>query len=202
MALFSPNVKRLRDQRDVRGLMRALRYVGTSKKAEKVRCDAVHALAGHPYTRVVQELMEVGLGGSFENGIALASVRRILYPYHQKHDELIAWWTSGNDTRGELRALLDRNRASSHIGQWDAVRRSIEDRIKPPMHIELLIQSGISGHNEITDEQSAEAHRWMKDRDEKVASELEAARAELEAKWAAAEITWAEEEAALEKWAP
>ena len=197
MALFPPNVKRLRDQHDVKGLIRALHYAGTSKKAQQVRLDACDYLAGYPYARVVEALMEVGLGGSPESRRALHSVRRLLYPYFQKNDELIAWWASNKDTLDELRAKLNSARALSHSNQWDAVRRTIEGRIKPPMHIEILARRAIYG-DDVSEEERAEVYRWNRDLDEKIAPELEAARAELEAKWAAEET----EDAALEKWTP
>jgi hypothetical protein len=202
MFLFPPNVKRLHDQHDVRGLIRALNRSGTSNKAQQVRLDAAEYLAGYPYARVVEALMDVGSSGSPESWRALNSVRRILYPHHQENPELIAWWKSNKDTPDALSAILKSNRTMKRSREWDEVRRTIKDRIKAPARIDMLARSGSYGHNETSEEEQSEVHRWIKRRDDEVASELEAAHGELEAKWAADETIWVDEDAALKNWRP
>jgi hypothetical protein len=190
---------RLREQRDVRGLIAALRYSSSRNKAQRINNDAADCLAAYPYTAVVEILMDVGTSQSPAAARALNAVCRMLYPYHQKKSELIDWWKSGPVARDELSELFNKVRLSNRNDQWRAIETRIKSQIKAPAHIETLIQTSLYNSDELSEAEQHEARKWIDDRDVKVAAELKEARRQLETKWAADDIAWAEEEEALEK---
>jgi hypothetical protein len=187
-------------EHNVRGLIKALKYPGQSEKAHQIRRDAAEYLAGYPYRRVVEALMDIMLSESDVAGMACDSICRLLYPHYQKKSEIISWWESNKDKPDELQIILKSNRISKRDHEWDEVRRKIDDSVKPSSHMEMLINKNIYGDR--NEKEDIEIRSWIKEKDQKIAPELAKARAELEAKWRSEESMWEKEDASLQNWIP
>lgn len=206
MPWFAPNVKRLHEHRDVGGLLKALHHGGTDPRTLGVRVAAAESLAGYPHLEVLRELMEIvgsGEGAPLSSpahrlrSTALKSAQRMLYPHYQKTPELIGWWFAGPDRSDEVRQILAGAKSLRRDEAWRAACRRVDQSFGTPARIEGIMQRAIRDDAEASDDETAEAHRWMKEAEAQRAPLYEQARAELEAKWAAEDSAWAAQEAAL-----
>lgn len=200
MDLFGPDPKRLHEKHDVVGLVRALRYGGTTRKAAAIRWSAAEYLAGYPHLAVLEALLEVGLSDSDARAVALKSTARLLYPDYQKSAELRRWWNGDAATAAEASQILARGRKSRREEEWREAKRRIDDRIGTPLHIEGIMRGAIAG-DEPSPGERAEVKAWREHAAAQSTPLYEKARAELEAAWATQDAAWAVEETALAKWA-